>query len=256
MLSFETLFVAPSLTNLYVSKLSASCSGTWCLFRPSESDPRIRPVCAVHPSYNFVSLRIKISSHLDIMLASICLYVLHFIYFLGVSLSHILDQHKPRRLTAERAKVPSHLALLLVVDKDSDAETFEKGFVECVARAVTWCQVVGIRQLTVYDSQGVYQIVAWASLFVIDDVFRCCVEVFSGHPDASCSRFTVFPWRRHWLRSGISFNAPIFWYFGIRVSIPRLWWSYGRSYHTDSRPSGVQVTQVKQTKKRSQTPKE
>lgn len=91
------------------------------------------------------------------MLASLCLRVLHFCYYLAVSLSNFwktFDLRKPQHLTAERTKLPSHLALLLVVGEDIDAEEIEDSLVECVLRGVTWCQAVGIRQLTVYDSQG------------------------------------------------------------------------------------------------------
>ena len=107
------------------------------------------------------------------MLASLCLRVLHFCYYLAVSLSNFwktFDLRKPQHLTAERTKLPSHLALLLVVGEDIDAEEIEDSLVECVLRGVTWCQAVGIRQLTVYDSQGAYRIVA--ILPIVLDIYQ------------------------------------------------------------------------------------
>jgi len=94
------------------------------------------------------------------MLASLCLRVLHLLYFLVVLLFNIwksFKHRKPKHLTAERTKLPSHLALTLVTSEDIDAKTKEKSFVECIARAVTWCQAVGITQLSVYDREGAYQ---------------------------------------------------------------------------------------------------
>jgi hypothetical protein len=95
------------------------------------------------------------------MLAFLSLRVLHLFYFLAVLLSNIwqsFERRKPKHLAAERTKVPSHLALILVTSEDIDAETTEKSFVECIARAVTWCQAVGIRQFSVYDCEGTYQL--------------------------------------------------------------------------------------------------
>jgi len=92
------------------------------------------------------------------MLVSLCLRILHFCYYLVVSLSNLwesFNRRQPQHLTAKRTKIPSHLALLLVVSEGIDTETVENTFVESVVRVVTWCRAVGIRQLTVYDSQGV-----------------------------------------------------------------------------------------------------
>lgn len=91
------------------------------------------------------------------MLTSICLHILHFFYSLAV-LATIgwkqLSRQKPQPLTAKRAKLPSHLALLLVSSDELDTEATEKNFVESVLRAVGWCRIIGIEKLTVYDSQG------------------------------------------------------------------------------------------------------
>ena len=97
------------------------------------------------------------------MLVSLCLRILHFCYYLVVSLSNLwesFNRRQPQHLTAKRTKIPSHLALLLVVSEGIDTETVENTFVESVVRVVTWCRAVGIRQLTVYDSQGVCPIIA------------------------------------------------------------------------------------------------
>lgn len=42
-----------------------------------------------------------------------------------------------------------------MVSKNFDPETTEKTLVDCIARTVSWCQAVGIRQLTAYDNQGI-----------------------------------------------------------------------------------------------------
>jgi dehydrodolichyl diphosphate syntase complex subunit NUS1 len=83
------------------------------------------------------------------------------LYFLEVLLFDIwqsFERRKPKHLAAERTKLPSHLALILVTSEEIVAETTEKSFVECIARAVTWCQAVGISQLSVYDCEGAYQL--------------------------------------------------------------------------------------------------
>jgi dehydrodolichyl diphosphate syntase complex subunit NUS1 len=97
------------------------------------------------------------------ILTFLCLRIIHHLYSLALSLSDLwkrFDQRKPEHLTAERTKIPSHLALLLVASEDIEAETTEKKFVECILRAVTWCQAVGINRLTVYDNQGAYKAAA------------------------------------------------------------------------------------------------
>lgn len=93
-------------------------------------------------------------------MASICLRILHLIFYLSASLvnlwSQLLDRRKPYPLKAARAKTPSHLALLLVGRKKGirDAEVPEAELVENVSRIISWCQDIGIGKLTVYANQG------------------------------------------------------------------------------------------------------
>jgi len=92
------------------------------------------------------------------MLSSLCLYILHFLYSLAVFATTSwkqLNRQKPQPLTAKRAKLPSHLALLLVSSDELGVEVTERNFVESVMRAVGWCRTVGIEKLTVYDRQGI-----------------------------------------------------------------------------------------------------
>lgn len=54
--------------------------------------------------------------------------------------------------------MPSHLALLLVTNETIDLETIETTITENVTRTVDWCRAVGIKELTVYDAEGAYNV--------------------------------------------------------------------------------------------------
>lgn len=90
------------------------------------------------------------------VLASVTLAILHFLYRLVLifrTLSFRL--HKvPRPLVAERSNLPKHLALSIIPNEAADGETNEKYMLDSVEKVATWCQVVGIRRLTVYDQEG------------------------------------------------------------------------------------------------------
>ncbi|KII93756.1 hypothetical protein PLICRDRAFT_403978 [Plicaturopsis crispa FD-325 SS-3] len=91
-------------------------------------------------------------------LASFVLSLFHFLYSCIVAVSSIrssLRNPQPRSLTAQRRRIPAHLALLLVGSKSAQTEETERAFLECVERTVDWCRTVGIETLTVYDSEGV-----------------------------------------------------------------------------------------------------
>ena len=60
----------------------------------------------------------------------------------------------PLPLVAERPKLPRHLALSLVPNVLADEEASEKYMLNSVEKVANWCQVVGIRRLTVYDREG------------------------------------------------------------------------------------------------------
>lgn len=94
------------------------------------------------------------------MLASLCLHIFHCFYSLTIAFSHfwskLLYRRKPRPLNAVRSKTPSHLALLLATNGCNDKEYIEVSLVETVARTVAWCRAAGIKELTVYDTEGEY----------------------------------------------------------------------------------------------------
>ncbi|KZT02646.1 uncharacterized protein LAESUDRAFT_661349 [Laetiporus sulphureus 93-53] len=91
-------------------------------------------------------------------LASVVLAILHSVYWLVIRLQSLLTiKNDPEFLTAERKKVPKHLALLLVTDDAVDAEEAESLLAESVERAAAWCRKVGIARLTVYDREGILE---------------------------------------------------------------------------------------------------
>ncbi|KAI8990507.1 hypothetical protein BD414DRAFT_483866 [Trametes punicea] len=88
-------------------------------------------------------------------LASVALVLLHAVYRLVLVYKSFRSDKEPRPIIAERSKLPSHLALALVTDPDADDESNEEYMVNSVEKVAGWCRVAGIRQLTVYDREGV-----------------------------------------------------------------------------------------------------
>ncbi|KAI0735093.1 hypothetical protein C8Q76DRAFT_791672 [Earliella scabrosa] len=92
-------------------------------------------------------------------LASVALALLHVLYRLVLVIKSLSARFSkiPRPLLADcdRSKLPSHLALCLIPDSTADDESNEKYMLNSVVKVATWCQVVGIRRLTVYDREGV-----------------------------------------------------------------------------------------------------
>lgn len=96
------------------------------------------------------------------MLASICLHILHLIFYLTSSLANLwrqLDRRKPCPLKAARAKTPSHLALLLVGGRNGTHDVPDAVIDENVAQTISWCQDIGIGKLTIYANKGKYSTV-------------------------------------------------------------------------------------------------
>ncbi|KZP10567.1 hypothetical protein FIBSPDRAFT_838462 [Athelia psychrophila] len=92
------------------------------------------------------------------MLASLCLHIFHCLYSLATAFSHFWSQlyrREPHPLNATRTKIPSHLAIVLVANECIDLEALEASVVETVARAASWCRAAGIKELTVYDAEGI-----------------------------------------------------------------------------------------------------
>ena len=91
-------------------------------------------------------------------LATVALALLHVLYRLALVIKSLSARFNkiPRTLLAncDRSKLPSHLALCLIPDSRADDESNEKYMLNSVVKVATWCQVVGIRRLTVYDREG------------------------------------------------------------------------------------------------------
>ena len=89
-------------------------------------------------------------------LATVVLYLLHALYRLVLAVKSLAARfdRDPLPLIAERSKLPSHLALNIVPNPGADEESNEKYMLQSVEKVAAWCQVVGIRRLTVYDRDG------------------------------------------------------------------------------------------------------
>ncbi|OCH96095.1 hypothetical protein OBBRIDRAFT_883365 [Obba rivulosa] len=91
-------------------------------------------------------------------LASCVLYILHAAYWLYNAAKSIFQQYidEPAPLDAERSKLPQHLALVLYADNKSlDTESLKERTLEAVQNLVSWCRVVGVTRLSVYDRHDV-----------------------------------------------------------------------------------------------------
>ncbi|KAL6309913.1 hypothetical protein BKA93DRAFT_173785 [Sparassis latifolia] len=89
-------------------------------------------------------------------LAFFVLIILHAVYWLvsTVTLLYHRFRNSPRRLASDRKQVPQHLAVLLAADLASDVKATESISIESVERVASWCRVVGIPRLTMYDYDG------------------------------------------------------------------------------------------------------
>ena len=89
-------------------------------------------------------------------LARIILAVLHAVYRLVLVFKFLSARLRPppSPLTAERTKVPVHLALSLVPNPAVDEESNERYMLDSVEKVAGWCQAAGIRRLTVHDREG------------------------------------------------------------------------------------------------------
>jgi len=86
------------------------------------------------------------------------LALLHAIYSLvvaSISLFRHLTRPTPEALKATRRRVPRHLAILFVPDTEFDEKTIEHCIIESIQKSINWCQQVGVRELTVYDAEGI-----------------------------------------------------------------------------------------------------
>jgi len=91
-------------------------------------------------------------------LASLVLAILHAVYWLINTAKSTFKQFddEPAPLATERAKLPRHLALVLYADTQAlEAELLKERILDTVQNLVSWCRVVGITRLTVYDRHGI-----------------------------------------------------------------------------------------------------
>ncbi|KAI1797951.1 hypothetical protein LXA43DRAFT_982766 [Ganoderma leucocontextum] len=90
-------------------------------------------------------------------LATFILSLLHVLYKLVLAFKSLSARflREPLPLVSDRSKVPSHLALNLISNAEADEEANEKYMLNSVGNVAAWCQVVGVRRLTVYDRDGV-----------------------------------------------------------------------------------------------------
>ncbi|KAJ3823585.1 hypothetical protein EV361DRAFT_489522 [Lentinula raphanica] len=92
------------------------------------------------------------------VLAYLFLALLHAIYslvILSISFCRHLTRKTPSPLNATRRRLPEHLSIIFVSDGDFDERTNEFCITESIHRAISWCQQLGIPQLSVYDAEGI-----------------------------------------------------------------------------------------------------
>ncbi|EIW64594.1 uncharacterized protein TRAVEDRAFT_25727 [Trametes versicolor FP-101664 SS1] len=89
-------------------------------------------------------------------LASALLSLIHALYRLVLVFQSVFrPATEPQPITAERSKLPQHLALALVPNPEADDEANEQYLLNSVEKVAGWCQLAGIRRLSVYDREGV-----------------------------------------------------------------------------------------------------
>lgn len=91
------------------------------------------------------------------MILLVLLRIVHVLQSLWVLFFSVLKRVKytpPLPLTAARRLVPNHLAVLFV--RHDVLDVSESRVVENVQLLIGWCRVVGIRKLSLYDSEGLF----------------------------------------------------------------------------------------------------
>ncbi|KAJ3862730.1 hypothetical protein EV359DRAFT_44552 [Lentinula novae-zelandiae] len=86
------------------------------------------------------------------------LALLHAIYSLvifSISFCRHITRPTPSALNATRGRLPKHLSIIFVSDADFDERTNEYCIMKSIFRAISWCQQLGIPQLSVYDVEGI-----------------------------------------------------------------------------------------------------
>ncbi|KAF8642412.1 hypothetical protein AX16_009677 [Volvariella volvacea WC 439] len=89
-------------------------------------------------------------------LAAFLLNTIHLVYsFTNLLLQYFRPKPRPRPLTAPRNRLPNHLAILFITQSKSPSTSIQHALLKSVATYVSWCKVVGIPKLTVYDQHGI-----------------------------------------------------------------------------------------------------
>lgn len=185
------------------------------------------------------------------MLESICLHILHLIFYLSTSLANRwsqLDRRKPYPLKAARAKTPSHLALLLVGGKNSVDDVPDEVIVENVAQTILLCQDIGIGKLTIFTNQGNCSTTPPFSNTYLNIVKQCRVCIWLSPIDSNKNTTKFCALRgRHRLWAGVPINTPSIWYFRLQTPLPRRSYRTGRNLYIHSWSSGLQTQQTTET---------
>ncbi|KAF9568434.1 hyphal tip protein [Agrocybe pediades] len=82
------------------------------------------------------------------------LHVFHFIYSFVLAIRSFWKRHceaVPQSLRATRQRIPRHLAVLFTVDPTVPLEKAKDIIIESVIDVVSWCRILGIEKLTVYE---------------------------------------------------------------------------------------------------------
>lgn len=88
-------------------------------------------------------------------LSGIVLALLHAVYYVYNILKCLLPRGSPQDLAHQRRQMPRHVALLLHVDPaDEPRPGVVADLLECVRRAIEWCEASGAETLIVYDERG------------------------------------------------------------------------------------------------------
>jgi dehydrodolichyl diphosphate syntase complex subunit NUS1 len=100
------------------------------------------------------------------VLAFLCLRILHWLYALTafvLSFVRHFRRKPPQPLNAQRAQLPTHLAVILHSERNDQTEGTEKIYLESVKTAIACCRTLGIKRLTVYDYSGAQSISTFPS---------------------------------------------------------------------------------------------
>jgi dehydrodolichyl diphosphate syntase complex subunit NUS1 len=82
------------------------------------------------------------------------IHVCYSVAILFASFWRRLAKPSPLPLDAPRLRLPRHLAVVFVVNSHVDIDTKEQQLMENIITLVRWCRTMGIKQLTLYDSDG------------------------------------------------------------------------------------------------------